>query len=831
MVVGPFSHCCNRLQRTTRGYSLLGIRLLREDLMRCARKTVWVVSLLLFVCFSLAPPSLSGQVKQPYVDRVSASLPPPSPLAAAAFDGAHNLVARGAAKEIRLVDGSTFKVVATLPLEQSPSAITFSSDGAYLFVVSFDGKVSRWNLQTRLVDRGFTIRSTGVLTLKSTAQGQLISSSTDGVLRLIDPVSSGELASSRLETGLSSYDIAPATESLLAATPEGNLRLYSLPALTVVRSAQASLPVWTVRLSSDGTIAALVLKDGRLQLWDVKTLGVIGPPGEKVGAARTLAFDPKDRWLAVAADSLIALYDLKSRTLVKTLREGQLQFGALAFVGDEHLWALTAKGDIAVWRVLPEPPDREPPVVTMAQPPVIAGGVAKVFARSIQIEVVVEDKSALKSVIVEGVVPPIEMKEMGGAAATGTAKRYTAAVPLSKEGMNSLVVHAQDEYGNDRQAPLDILRLSDQDAIEVMSPLNNAETDSIATVVKFRAWFAVDSYRVVVNMQDMAEGSGIRKKAGDLFVEGIPLVAGYNQIQLVVTGTKGEKISKSFGVTRKVIGAIAAGPNGLTPKARDTKAGPEKWAVVVGTSEYMNRGVSPLKYADKDAEAFAKFLQTPEGGGYESDHIRVLLNKDATLANLHEALIDFLQQAIDKDLALIYFAGHGLPDPARPQNLYLLTYDTDPTRLGTTAFPMWQIKDVLERHISAKRIIVFSDACHSGGISVDFATRGMDVTKSNLINQYLADLSRTKEGIVIFTASAAGEVSQEITELGHGVFTYCLLEGMKGEADFNNDYTVTINELMQYVEDQVKRRTKGAQNPMRSQTVYDKDLTISQIAH
>jgi uncharacterized caspase-like protein len=114
---------------------------------------------------------------------------------------------------------------------------------------------------------------------------------------------------------------------------------------------------------------------------------------------------------------------------------------------------------------------------------------------------------------------------------------------------------------------------------------------------------------------------------------------------------------------------------------------------------------------------------------------------------------------------------------------------------------------------------------------VDFAARGVNPTQSNLINQYLGDLARSKEGIAIFTASAAGEVSQEYPELGHGVFTYYLLEGMKGEADLNNDYTVTINELMQYVEDQVKRKTKGAQNPTRSQTMFDKDLTISKIAH
>jgi hypothetical protein len=39
--------------------------------------------------------------------------------------------------------------------------------------------------------------------------------------------------------------------------------------------------------------------------------------------------------------------------------------------------------------------------------------------------------------------------------------------------------------------------------------------------------------------------------------------------------------------------------------------------------------------------------------------------------------------------------------------------------------------------------------------------------------------------------------------------------------------TITISELMQYVEEQVKRKTKGAQTPTRSQTLYDKELPIA----
>ncbi len=255
--------------------------------------------------------------------------------------------------------------------------------------------------------------------------------------------------------------------------------------------------------------------------------------------------------------------------------------------------------------------------------------------------------------------------------------------------------------------------------------------------------------------------------------------------------------------------------------------GPQRWAVIVGVSEYGNRGIPALKYADRDAEALAAFLQTPEGGGFDADHMRVMVNKDATLSNLREAMIDFLQQAIDKDLVIIYFAGHGAPDPTRPQNLYLLTYDTDPSRLGTTAFPMWDIQTVVSRQIAAKKVVVLSDACHSGGISIDVATRGLDVTQSNPINQYLAELARAKDGMVVFTASAAGEVSQEFPELGHGVFTYYLLEGLKGAADANNDLLVTVNEMMGYVEEQVKRKTRGAQNPTRSQTTYDKELPMS----
>jgi len=44
-------------------------------------------------------------------------------------------------------------------------------------------------------------------------------------------------------------------------------------------------------------------------------------------------------------------------------------------------------------------------------------------------------------------------------------------------------------------------------------------------------------------------------------------------------------------------------------------------------------------------------------------------------------------------------------------------------------------------------------------------------------------MSKSKEGVVVFTASASGEVSQEFPEMAHGVFTYYLLEVWKARQD------------------------------------------------
>jgi uncharacterized caspase-like protein len=81
---------------------------------------------------------------------------------------------------------------------------------------------------------------------------------------------------------------------------------------------------------------------------------------------------------------------------------------------------------------------------------------------------------------------------------------------------------------------------------------------------------------------------------------------------------------------------------------------------------------------------------------------------------------------------------------------------------------------------------------------------------------FLERLTRSK-GRVIITASRPTELSIELSEFGHGIFTYYLIQGLKGAADLNRDGIVTLQELYGYVEQQVSAKSRavgGNQHPV-----------------
>jgi uncharacterized caspase-like protein len=114
--------------------------------------------------------------------------------------------------------------------------------------------------------------------------------------------------------------------------------------------------------------------------------------------------------------------------------------------------------------------------------------------------------------------------------------------------------------------------------------------------------------------------------------------------------------------------------------------------------------------------------------------------------------------------------------------------------------------------LKARRVITFTDSCHSFGISGERAH--VSTKENNLINQYFTKAASAGERAVI-TASDISETSDEDERWGggHGVFTYFLLQGLQGAADSNHDGTVTTGELFAYLSAQVRKATGNAQHP------------------
>lgn len=243
-----------------------------------------------------------------------------------------------------------------------------------------------------------------------------------------------------------------------------------------------------------------------------------------------------------------------------------------------------------------------------------------------------------------------------------------------------------------------------------------------------------------------------------------------------------------------------------------------KWAVVIGISEYVDTRIPALRYAAADAKAFYNWLISSQGGKYAPSRVKLLLNRDATGKNIKNALFVWLKQAIEEDVVTIYFAGHGSPEsPDSQNNLFLFPYNTQYDNIASTGFPMWDIETALKRFIKARKVIVIADACHSGGVgqSFDIARRAARAIKINPISSGLQSLSQIGHGVCVISASDDKQFSQEDRKWGggHGVFTYFLLNGLKGDADYSGDGRVTLGELIPYLSEQVRRETRNAQCP------------------
>ena len=233
-------------------------------------------------------------------------------------------------------------------------------------------------------------------------------------------------------------------------------------------------------------------------------------------------------------------------------------------------------------------------------------------------------------------------------------------------------------------------------------------------------------------------------------------------VRLGLQGTNAHRFYREFAlpISQDSVIIVAHGARGVSTQAVTSPRIDKRWAVVIGVGEYESEDIPDLEFAPSDARAMYDFLTSDAAGPF--DEVLYLEDEEATGAAMREALFVFLQQADWDDLVLIYYAGHGAPDPNRQDNLYLLPTDSDLNRLAATGFPMWDVKTALRRQIASERVLVIADACHSAGTADGDAVGGGE---ANAIAGGFAQLFSPSRRLMM-TAADTDEFSLEDSRWG-----------------------------------------------------------------
>jgi uncharacterized caspase-like protein len=396
------------------------------------------------------------------------------------------------------------------------------------------------------------------------------------------------------------------------------------------------------------------------------------------------------------------------------------------------------------------------------------------------------------------------------------------------EGDNAVQVEAIDEYGGRTEERLTIVRQSltatpaparprpapaatdtEPPRIALNHPEEGKSVETAQAVVLGLVTdnVAVDQVLVSVNgrMVTMSGEPAVNPRSRSVRAS-VPLQPGVNVIEIMAVDKAGNAAQLVRTITRNAPAAAAAAPP--APKS-------QTWAVVIGIGGYESALIPRLKYTVADAEAVYQTLI--RSAGFKKDNVMLLTDRTErkpTLRNIKWALGTFLSKVARKDdTVLIFFAGHGAPDVdirgAERDGLakYLIPQDADPDDLFSTALPMDDLQTIFSR-IESERVIAFLDACYSGAAG-GRTFMSKSVRASSVDDQFLERLTRSK-GRAIVTASRPSEVSIELAELGHGIFSYYLVEGLKGAADLNRDGIVSLQELYEYLEQQVSNKSRLA---------------------
>ena len=295
----------------------------------------------------------------------------------------------------------------------------------------------------------------------------------------------------------------------------------------------------------------------------------------------------------------------------------------------------------------------------------------------------------------------------------------------------------------------------------------------------------------------------------------VELTAGRNHIEVTCMNSKGAESYKAQ----------------LDIECDRPKRKPTLYLGVIGISNYQDKTYD-LGYASKDASDFKKLIEQYCKKKFKEIKV-VSLNDSQATKNDIQKLHKFYADAHIDDVAVLFYAGHGVLD--KDLNYFLATHDMNFANPSTTGLSFDEFEDMMDG-IKPLAKYCFIDACHSGKIqkeefetdntrivaegSIVFRGNGAIMKLSenakninNAINSLFTDFTKGN-GATVLSSSNGMEVAIEDQNIGNGLFTWAIKQGISGrKADTDKDGIINIQELANYINQKVTNLSSGVQTP------------------
>lgn len=679
----------------------------------------------------------------------------------------------------------------------------------------------------------------------------VVSSSEDGKLDLWD-INSGRLVR-RLEGYVQpalAVEVLPDGKQIVVGSQGKRMSIWDITTGQLVRVFDRSYDVNHIDVSHDGKYLVTTASDTRFfKLWNIKSGNIIGTYMEKKEDIIWVKFDEDPEYILAATESgELKKWSKADKKIKKNLKENYMDYDdrfsgqgkTLKFEGQS--FSVTGLGTSV--------DDIQAGVITDA---VFSPNGEKAITTNMMGEIIIYNLDASSKLVSMALVGDQEFitytpdyyytSSKGAAIAIAFKSEDNTIIPFEQmelkynrpdivaerigEASEKLIKSYRAAYNkrlsrlgfeiNDLESNISLPRL-DINFYEL--PLATSERSFEYTLTAEDDQYLLSRIYVYVNDVpvyglDGLDISGENSKTLEKTVM-LQLSSGLNEIKTSVINEKGyESPLTSFQI-----------------KFESEYFKPDLYLLSIGVSVYDD-GRYNLAFAAKDAVDISNTFANSKVFG--NVYKQILTNENANISNIRNAEAFLAEAGID-DVVMIFIAGHGVLDSK--YDYYFATSNMDFQNPSDGGLAYYELEQILGR-LPSRNKLLFMDTCYAGELDKDEAVEANAETKQrgSVSFRFVGESVQYKEnsfgltntlelskslfgdlkkgtGATVISAAGGTEFAREGVESDNGLFTSCLIEGIKTRrADLNRDRNYTVSELRNYIFQRVSVLSDGNQVP------------------